>query len=140
MSLMPRKAGVRAGRRHASVGSLAAPPRRERPDALRSPQDRRTRRLEVCGGPGQGCAAHGSSAADGAYASEMTSELAGRIAQPPGGPRGCLVALRVAQALAQLLDGRPLERQTPAGAGVRTKPSIGLEPMTPSLPWKCSTN
>ena len=20
------------------------------------------------------------------------------------------------------------------------KPSIGLEPMTPSLPWKCSTN
>jgi hypothetical protein len=22
----------------------------------------------------------------------------------------------------------------------RPKPSIGLEPMTPSLPWKCSTN
>ncbi len=22
----------------------------------------------------------------------------------------------------------------------RVKPSIGLEPMTPSLPWKCSTN
>ncbi len=22
----------------------------------------------------------------------------------------------------------------------RAKPSIGLEPMTPSLPWKCSTN
>ncbi len=21
-----------------------------------------------------------------------------------------------------------------------SKPSIGLEPMTPSLPWKCSTN
>src|SRR3954447_1754470 len=32
----------------------------------------------------------------------------------------------------------PQEQKTPPERGVVTKPSIGLEPMTPSLPWKTS--
>ena len=31
-------------------------------------------------------------------------------------------------------------REYPALAGFSEKPSSGLEPLTPSLPWRCSTN
>jgi hypothetical protein len=34
----------------------------------------------------------------------------------------------------------PQEQKTPPERGVLAKPSVGLEPTTPSLPWKCSTN
>jgi hypothetical protein len=42
-------------------------------------------------------------------------------------------------------DGRNLHVPTPGVAGFRIeglleKPSDGLEPSTPSLPWRCSTN
>jgi hypothetical protein len=30
--------------------------------------------------------------------------------------------------------------EKPRLGGASAEPSIGLEPMTPSLPWKCSTN
>jgi hypothetical protein len=53
------------------------------------------------------------------------------------------VAIRAARE-AQVSGKCPPE--TPAGShrdenpSVSGEPSIGLEPMTPSLPWKCSTN
>jgi hypothetical protein len=46
------------------------------------------------------------------------------------GPGGAGLRARVHLAPALLTPGR----------GGRTKPSVGLEPTTPSLPWKCSTN
>jgi hypothetical protein len=33
-----------------------------------------------------------------------------------------------------------VEDRSPATAGLLSKPSDGLEPSTPSLPWRCSTN
>jgi hypothetical protein len=38
------------------------------------------------------------------------------------------------------LSGDARERKAARLQAVQNKPSSGLEPETPSLPWKCSTN
>ena len=34
----------------------------------------------------------------------------------------------------------PVQGETPALRGFLMEPGVGLEPTTPSLPWKCSTD
>jgi hypothetical protein len=39
-----------------------------------------------------------------------------------------------------IVAGGPSDLKTAYLQGRRTKPGRGLEPLTPSLPWRCSTN
>src|SRR5579884_509681 len=64
----------------------------------------------------------------------QADELTSRAPTPRPVPKNC------PQRLGCLALARWADEQTRRNAGVLWKPSDGLEPSTPSLPWRCSTS
>ena len=68
----------------------------------------------------------------------MQGRAAARSPEREGQPTGvtaCLQGGRLTRGMARFSDPRTARPDTPDQRGASPKPSIGLEPMTPSLPW-----